>query len=116
MNLKLYKKFQYYNFYDILISLSLLYVKFLVTRDKQSQNSEYAKIAKEYEQLFSYKPRGIEEVIEKIQEVSSEGNVSMCKKLEKSQAKFKWNVRNQIDQFGEIIYTSSYIPIVTRLQ
>lgn len=40
MELKLYKKFQYYNFHDVLISLALNYVKYRVTR-KRSRSKEY---------------------------------------------------------------------------
>lgn len=40
MNLKLYKKFQFYNFHDILIALSQNYVKSMVTRDKE-QNLDF---------------------------------------------------------------------------
>ena len=40
----------------------------------------------------------------------------MCNKLEKAQDRFKLKVKTKIDQFEDIIYTSSYIPIVIRLQ
>ena len=40
MQLKLYRKFQYYNFHDILISLAQNYVKYRVTRKKKN-NKEF---------------------------------------------------------------------------
>ena len=47
MQLKLYRKFQYYNFHDILIALAQNYVKYMVTR-KMDKNKEYKQIIDDY--------------------------------------------------------------------
>ena len=63
MQLKLYKKFQYYNFHDILISLSQMYIYYLSNRDW-----ELAEIFEEYNEIHvaDFPATDIEEVIENI--------------------------------------------------
>ena len=63
MRLKLYKKFQYYNFHDILISLSQMYIYYLANRDW-----EINEIFDEYNQLHEndFPAHDLEDVIENI--------------------------------------------------
>jgi hypothetical protein len=79
LHLKLYKKFQYYNFYDILISISQMYITNLASREL-----ELDEILHEYNQINEEKVFNLDSVIERIDEISKDKNVQMCKKLDSS--------------------------------
>jgi hypothetical protein len=67
MQLKLYKKFQYYNFHDILISLSQMYIYYLANREH-----ELAEIFDEFNELHineGFPPGDLDDIIEHIEQI-----------------------------------------------
>ena len=67
LQLKLYKNFQYYNFYDILISISQMYLTSLAGRD-----CEIHEILNEYNQInktSEFQAEVLEDVIDRIEEI-----------------------------------------------
>ena len=55
-------------------------------------------------------------VFDKIVEIQDKDQVRMCKKLQRAQKLFVKEIQNDIDKFGNIVYTSSIIPTVIKMQ
>lgn len=115
LNLKLYKDFQFYNFHDILISLSQMYITYLSSKPKYLVEvlDEYQKVNNKFEDDNAL---DLDDVIAKIDDIQQNDNVQMCKQLDNALMKFKNNVLSKIDKFNGNIYTSSMIPIVIKVQ
>ena len=64
----------------------------------------------------SFPPEELDDVIHKIDEITEEKNVQLCRELEKALTRFKNNVLDKIDRFEGNIYNSSMIPIVITIQ
>ena len=64
----------------------------------------------------SFPPEELDDVIHKIDEITEEKNVQLCRELEKVLTRFKNNVLDKIDRFEGNIYNSSMIPIVITIQ
>lgn len=115
LNLKLYKNFQYYNFHDILISLSQMYITYLSSKPKMVIEilEEYQKVNNKFEDEQAI---DLDDVIGKIDEIQEHQDVAMCMQLDKALIKFKKQVKDTIDRFDGRFYTSSMIPIVIKVQ
>ena len=113
LQLKLYKNFQYYNFYDILISLSQMFLTSLASRECEIHDilNDFNEVNKNSD----FSAEVLEDVIDHIEEIQAEKNVQICKKLDKSLIKFKSSVLDKIDCFEGNIYTSSMLPTVLRI-
>jgi hypothetical protein len=65
LQLKLYKKFQYYNFYDVLISISQMYIMNLASRELELDEILY-----EYNHINEKKALDLDCVISRIDKIS----------------------------------------------
>jgi len=84
---------------------------------QQIVQNELEEIFEEFQQVHkdSFPPEELDDVIQKIEEITEEKNVQLCKELEKALTRFKNNVLDKIDRFEGNIYNSSMIPIVIKI-
>lgn len=80
--------------------------------------TELDEIFEEFSEVHKdcFPPEDLDDVIQKIDEITEEKNVQLCRELEKALTRFKNNVLDKIDRFEGNIYNSSMIPIVIKIQ